>query len=421
MVRHGIVTLPPSTVATVAGMSLVTRWRWGVLGAAALLGGTALASGRRPTPAVVVEVEGLRDQDVMRAGQLGLRIPQLRRLLAEGAHARVQGVAGVKAPGLVTLLTGVAPERHGVQRESPLDPLGPGRPWGIGDVRVATLGQAAQRAGLRSAAVGWPLAGADVEAEADTDPARAERCAALLASEAPPGLVLCRFTSLDEAQRASGPGSFAALAALERTDALLGQVREAAARDGRSLIVVSAHGCARTRRALDLDEVLRRAGLLQRDPGGRLRGWRALAWGEGGSALVVLRDPGDASGRRLVRAVLDDLVCQGLLARFFEHREAQPGSPAPVFTAFLAPDTRLARLGPGEVSGVGGGGASGHDPRLPEMAGSLFLLGPGVRPGQQLGPVDLRDVAPTVAGLLGLRLPDAEGRDLIGRVALASR
>ena len=33
------------------------------------------------------------------------------------------------------------------------------------------------------------------------------------------------------------------------------------------------------------------------------------------------------------------------------------------------------------------------------------------------GRVDMRDVAPTLAAALGLRLPQAEGRDLLGKAA----
>jgi len=44
--------------------------------------------------------------------------------------------------------------------------------------------------------------------------------------------------------------------------------------------------------------------------------------------------------------------------------------------------------------------------------GSFFISGPGLAAGRDLGEIDMRDVAPTVASLLELTLPEAEGRVL---------
>jgi hypothetical protein len=48
---------------------------------------------------------------------------------------------------------------------------------------------------------------------------------------------------------------------------------------------------------------------------------------------------------------------------------------------------------------------------------AIFLLaGPGVPAGADLGRIDMRDVAPTLAGLLNVALPDAEGRNRLSLV-----
>jgi hypothetical protein len=51
-------------------------------------------------------------------------------------------------------------------------------------------------------------------------------------------------------------------------------------------------------------------------------------------------------------------------------------------------------------------------PDDPEMDSAFFLAGPGIPRGRSLGRVDMRDIAPTLARRLGLKLPAAEGRDL---------
>jgi hypothetical protein len=47
------------------------------------------------------------------------------------------------------------------------------------------------------------------------------------------------------------------------------------------------------------------------------------------------------------------------------------------------------------------------------MDAVFVIAGPGVPRGLDLGRIDMRDVAPTLASLLRVSLPDAEGRDLL--------
>ncbi|HJU39712.1 MAG TPA: alkaline phosphatase family protein, partial [Tahibacter sp.] len=56
-------------------------------------------------------------------------------------------------------------------------------------------------------------------------------------------------------------------------------------------------------------------------------------------------------------------------------------------------------------------GMHGYDPALPEMQATFVVAGPGV-PRRDLGSVDMRDIAPTLAKVLGVTLPDAEGKPL---------
>jgi hypothetical protein len=54
------------------------------------------------------------------------------------------------------------------------------------------------------------------------------------------------------------------------------------------------------------------------------------------------------------------------------------------------------------------------------MDAAFFLSGPGVPAGLDLGRIDMRDVAPILAGRLGLHLPQAEGLDRVGLAAAGS-
>jgi hypothetical protein len=48
-------------------------------------------------------------------------------------------------------------------------------------------------------------------------------------------------------------------------------------------------------------------------------------------------------------------------------------------------------------------------PDLPDLRAAFFLVGPGVPAGKNLGLIDMRDVAPTLAKEAGLTLPTADG------------
>ena len=53
-----------------------------------------------------------------------------------------------------------------------------------------------------------------------------------------------------------------------------------------------------------------------------------------------------------------------------------------------------------------------HVPDQADMLGTLVMWGYGIKPGTNLGKVQSLDVAPTMAELLGVKLPSAEGKAL---------
>ena len=54
----------------------------------------------------------------------------------------------------------------------------------------------------------------------------------------------------------------------------------------------------------------------------------------------------------------------------------------------------------------------GYAPNFPEMRATFLVNGPGLPVHGTLGEIDMRDIAPTVAGLLGAKLPAADGKRL---------
>src|SRR3984885_11675955 len=111
---------------------------------------------------LVISIDGMRPDYVSAADRHGLKIPNLRRILATGAHA--SGVRGVLPtvpyPSHTTILTGVWPVKHHIYSDVVFDPLDrnlAGWMWYAQDIAVPTLWQAASKAGLVVGSVSWPV------------------------------------------------------------------------------------------------------------------------------------------------------------------------------------------------------------------------------------------------------------------------
>jgi len=415
---------------------------------------------------VLLSIDGLKPDYVLEAGVHGLKVPHLRRLVADGAFAT--GVTGVfptvTYPSHTTLLTGVSPSVHGILANGPFDPQGrnaDGWFWYAEDVKVPTLWDVAGEKGLVTANVDWPVSvGARVryniaqywraaveedhkllralstpglldEAERTLGPypagyqytlpddGKRARFAAWMIEAKRPDFLTVYMSSLDEAQHHSGAYSRETFETLEGLDTLVGEVRAAADRAFPGLVtfaVVSDHGHVTTDKALHLNAALREAGLVDVDAQQRVTAWRAFAWNEGGSAAIVLEDPADAVVRERVRSTLRrvaDDPANGV-ARVLEEADlrALGGYSTASFAVDLKPGFRTGNdlAGP-LVRPVTPGGTHGYAPTLRDMQAAFFIVGKGIPAGRNLGTIDMRDIAPTLATRLGLALPRAQGKN----------
>ena len=119
----------------------------------------------RGVPVVLISIDGLRPDYILDADRHGLKIPNLRRMIADGAYAKaVTGVLPtVTYPSHATMVTGVSPSRHGILNNSPFDPFGKnlgGWMWYAEDIKAPTLWEAVNRAGFTSSSVDWPVTAA---------------------------------------------------------------------------------------------------------------------------------------------------------------------------------------------------------------------------------------------------------------------
>jgi predicted AlkP superfamily pyrophosphatase or phosphodiesterase len=421
-------------------------------------------------PVVLISIDGLKPDYVLEADKHGLKIPNLRRFVAEGAHA--SAVAGVLPtvtyPSHTTMVTGVAPAKHGIIANSPFDPFGKNKGgwyWYAEDIKVPTLWDAATKAGITTASVDWPATvGANItfniaqywraenaedrkliralstpglltEAERAVGPytdgndysiAGDVRRAAFnvyVLEKKKPGFHLSYFGSLDEEEHKTGPYSAETFAVLEQLDSVIGRVRAAAEKigGGRAIIcVVSDHGFALTDKVVNLNAALHEAGLIELNEKGALKSWRAFAWYGGGSAGIMLRDSTDNEARKKAGDIMRRLASDPAsgVSNVVDQTSAQrvAGFPDAAFVVAVRPPYRLGtKLQAPVTVQASPAGTHGYMPGVKEMDSSFFVTGPGVRAGLDLGGIDMRDIAPTLAALLGVALSTAEGRRLVLR------
>jgi predicted AlkP superfamily pyrophosphatase or phosphodiesterase len=424
----------------------------------------------RTVPIVLISIDGLKPDYVLDADKHALKIPNLRRLVAEGAHA--SGVTGVLPtvtyPSHTTMVTGVAPARHGIVANSPFDPFSRnmnGWYWYVEDLKVPTLWDACAKVRVPTSSVDWPVTvGANItfniaqywraENAEDRKLIRAVSTPGLLAEaeralgpytdgndyssagdsrrasfniylleKKRPRFHLSYFGSLDEEEHRSGPYSAQTFAVLENLDTVIGQLRAAAEKvgGGRAIIcVVSDHGFKLTEKEVNVNSALREAGLIELNEQGRVKSWRAFAWYGGGSAGVMLQDDKDDAARKIASDVLNRLAIDASsgVAKVTDRASSRTlgGFPDAEFIVTLRSGYRLGSKLQGPVTAVvRPGGTHGYAPDVPEMSSAFFIAGPGIAAGRDLGQIDMRDIAPTLASLLGVPLPSAEGRNLMLR------
>jgi len=378
----------------------------------------------------------------------------------------------VTYPDHTTLITGVWPEEHGIYNNPLFDPerkLAAAWYWYAESIRVPTLWDAAHQAGIGTASVSWPVSvnATSVDSlipeywriftpEGNDNPqdrylmaaisrpdgmlaAMEKRLGPYMAGNATtvegdrtrtrfsleilehqkPGFMTIHLSSLDESEHLAGPFSEEAKHTLEAIDTMVGQLITAAMKNDpkTAVIVVSDHGFAAVDHELNLTIPFLQAGLITTATSAsgvvKITSWKAEPWSGSGLAAIMLHDPADTATRTQVQALLKKLAAdpKNGIAKILTADEvrAAGGFPDAAFVVGMKPGFMIG----GELSGAlveaaSEKGVHGYLPSFPEMHASFFAMGPGIAHGRDVGIVDMRQIAPTVASLLGVNLPTAK-------------
>jgi predicted AlkP superfamily pyrophosphatase or phosphodiesterase len=380
---------------------------------------------------MVLSVDGLDWRYIRDADQLGLKIPNLRRLLAKSQYA--DGVIGVWPtvtwPSHTSIITGARPDQHGILNNGrgPLDPAL--SYWSANKLKVPTLWQCAGERGMTTAAVTWPVTmdakitwnlpevfvrrdggSMDLDSVAKystpglvdeitrtypsfpqqwVDDRTRALATIFLLQHKHPDLILTHLVDLDSEAHDQGPFTANANAILERTDTLVGDILKAMPKDY-DFALVSDHGFERIDHIANMKVEAAAAGVEgDIEPMGGIvvtKDQAVAEWLRGQSGK-----PGSDVGREIPH---DELVryapkLADAVAAF------EPADHVLLFSR----DASGAAHSPPPEKGDHGFWPLRHDYR------SVFLLsGPGIKPGK-LGAVEMVSLEDRLAAPLGLSCP----------------
>jgi hypothetical protein len=367
---------------------------------------------------VVISISGF-DERFLTETRLRVKVPNIRKMIRQGASA--SGVIGVAPsetwPSEIALLTGVPP--------MPQQPTN-------------SLAVAATKAGLKTASIYWPgTAGAEItfdfpalrepkkgqnnpfedvsqkaspagladrvehaglgfEKELWDDDSSARAAIYLLKNEKP-DVLLVNFSDVDSEQLDTGALSVYSRDSLETDDELIGQII-AASQPGTIFAVISGNG-------FENENYIVRPRVL-------------LKHGSQPEMRVEVEDGLIGTADRNVAENLRKLLMDGHrhgLSREVPMAEVKAKAPAlsrwvaafdTIPNAVATNDESGAPLGPGSHMGV-----TGLWPVRPGYRSVFVVSGEGV-PVHHLGEIDLLQIAPTLADVLGVRLPQAKAKSL---------
>lgn len=415
---------------------------------------------------VMICIDGLRGVELASVPTLNWDLPNLTEIVTRGAVS--EGMIGVlptvTAPSVASIVTGVSPSVHGIPANFLFDPEHTMTKDDSGNeyaelIHVPTLWTLAHKAGLRTASAYWPTTiGAPIDADFPNHaPMKNERDRMVYRAISTPGLVdeyekrygelpvgvrafddhvvtqmalllmqsrnldflLVYFQDVDHAEHKYGPDSPEAIRALKSIDTDIGLLRKAIAAAGlekqTDIVIVSDHGFLPLSQSFHPNAVLASLHLLA--PKDHPEQWRVTSFGGGGSFGLVVRDPNDREAMDIATKAFEKLKQQGSygIDQIFDRQQLKAARG--YATSFLAIGMKPGFSAEGGdddpwVTTAQGKGAHGYPPGPKNMDSAFAVMGPGI-PHMRLPRAHIVDVAPTVAALLGLKMTNVEGANLL--------
>jgi predicted AlkP superfamily pyrophosphatase or phosphodiesterase len=416
---------------------------------------------------VLITIDGLRPEFYLDPswGMVNLNIMKQEGVYAIGVNSIFPSLT---LPAHTSIVTGVSPAEHGIYYNAPFSP---GRTseewyWYFNAIKSPTLWEAIHNAGMRTASVNWPvtvgapidynvpvikkngttqleatmpyctpiwlldqiqkeatgrLNNADFSIQNDyiVQDQTMARIGAFLIREYKPNLITIHLSAVDHFEHSEGRDGNMVRRAISGVDreirTIIESVERAGIKDSTTIIITGDHGHVDINFTIAPNVWLCNAGLIKDLKSGN---WKAQFKIAGGSAFLYLKDPSDSITLRKVKSILANLPNNE--KNFFQiigkEKLTQAGGD-PHASIALSAMKSFAFNGSltGDIFQSTNGATHGYLPNFKEIQTGFVASGAGIQQGKIINEMNLIDIAPMVAYLLGVNLPTAEGL-LIKRV-----
>ncbi|AFA47256.1 alkaline phosphatase family protein [Acetobacterium woodii] len=401
--------------------------------------------------------------------EMASKLPNLSKLIKNGAYS-----TSLKSvyPTLTyvahtTMVTGVYPDQHGVYHNNPFQPFVTEAKqrwfWYKKDIKVPTIYDCLKKHHMKSAALLWPVTGRSV-INYNLPEIRAIKkenqilkilrngsplycismekkfgrfrkgikqpylddfttmCAVDTIIKNKPNLLLMHLIDLDDAKHQHGTDSLAVEKAIIRMDKRLGDiiqaVEKARIKEETTIFVLGDHGQINIRYKVKLNQLLKEKGLIYEE-NGQMK-WRAYLQSTGGSAYLHVKE-NDSEAERMAVAVINQAIsedCFGIERLYNRteldhyHVETAVNYMLEAKNGYCFDDDLEGPMVARIEASKGDVATHGYLPDKPNYQCNFVASGVGIKNNYQLGEMQMVDIAPTMATILGIDFYDCDGRSL---------
>lgn len=414
------------------------------------------ANSQQAKHVVLISIDGFRPDFYLNKSWPA---PNLQKLKEEGVYAKgVRSVfPSVTYPSHTTIVTGAYPARHGVYYNAPRGGKKGQWYWEESYIKVPTLWDAVQQAGLTSGAVMWPVTvGAPINynfpvRRADNDETANQleitlplvtpkgliseieqetgtlsekdfntknqidvtigKMGAYILKMYKPNLMALHFVTVDHAEHAHGREGDDVRKAVALVDSMIGVViktiKDAGLEKSTAIIIAGDHGFVNTTHTFSPNVLLEQNGLFLKNGG------VASFHGVGGSAFLYLKNKNDQQTVKKVKAILNALPDEQKVFRIVDRAELDKIGANPEVALALAMKKGYVVSGDAKGSLIrarkNGGGNHGYFPDFDEINTGFIAIGSGIGQHHQIELMGIKDIAPLISKLLNLSFQAPDG------------
>jgi predicted AlkP superfamily pyrophosphatase or phosphodiesterase len=401
--------------------------------------------------------------------EMASRLPNLSKLIKSGAHSNQLKSVYPTLTYVVhtTIATGVYPDKHGIHHNNPFQPFVKEKEqswfWFRNAIKVPTIYDAAREHNLSTSGILWPVSGKSsiqynipeirainnenqalkvlksgsplycIEMELKYGRLRkgieqpylddfTTKCAIETIKRKKPNLLMMHLIDLDDAKHVYGTDSDEVMQVITRMDKRLGDIMQAVddagIKEDTIFLVLGDHGQFNVRYKVHLNNLLQEKGLIYED-NGEMK-WRAYFQCGGGAAYLHIKE-GDEEAERLALAVIQEYMNDDAsgIEEMYTREQLNQLHVGPSAKYMLEArrgycfDESMDEPTIVDLNKQGIKYAThGYSPNKEDYRCNLVISGNKVKSDFPIGDLEMVDIAPTMAKILGIDFKPCDGRVL---------